>query len=328
MPSDDSEPMPIQKPDVIEVSILHEEEIFADRAELYVTIKGSSLVTGNVALTKAREVHQLVTELTNYGLKQSDIRLQGVQTEVSTGLLGKSSSATYSLKIACSELDKLADLLGIVTAQKNTTLSSIAWHYSVDDEFSDNGLRDQWLDACLRRAQAKAARIAQGLGVKLLGVHHFTETYYSGNPRPQKYSPVERAYDYGAVKKRMSGKFDNEDLLISAKCANRCEKMEELCYGTFFFLYQSCFSRVASLPHLGVAPTGLETTCHCHGIGHHSRSRESNACPRQNGGNRCAEEPSASRRALQTYPGTKSPDTDLAVARGGSVWICGRCLDV
>ena len=33
-------------------------------------------------------------------------------------------------------------------------------------------------------------------------------------------------------------------LLISAKCANRCEKMEELCYGTFFFLYQSCFSRV------------------------------------------------------------------------------------
>jgi hypothetical protein len=33
--------------------------------------------------------------------------------EVSTVLLGKFASAIYSLKIACSELDKLAELLGL-----------------------------------------------------------------------------------------------------------------------------------------------------------------------------------------------------------------------
>ena len=42
------------KPDTIKVSALHREEIFASHANLYVTVKGSSIVSGNEAMKKAK----------------------------------------------------------------------------------------------------------------------------------------------------------------------------------------------------------------------------------------------------------------------------------
>jgi hypothetical protein len=56
------------KPDTIKVSAFHKEEIFASHANLYVTVKGSSVISGNEALKKAREVSQLVEALTRFGL--------------------------------------------------------------------------------------------------------------------------------------------------------------------------------------------------------------------------------------------------------------------
>jgi uncharacterized protein YggE len=168
------------EPDLINVTVTHHEEIFADRADLYVTIRGSSLVTGTAALTKAQEVGQLVTALTDYGLKPSDILLQDVYAEVSTGFLGKSSSASYHLKVHCTDLDKLVDILSIITSQKNTKLDHIDWGYSTDSDLEESGLRDRWLDACILRANAKAARIATTLGVSLVGIRRFTDSYLGG----------------------------------------------------------------------------------------------------------------------------------------------------
>lgn len=159
------------RPDGIKVSIVHHEEVRADRADLFVVIKGSSLVTGDAALKKAREVGLLVTELTAHGLEESDIRIQGVYAEASTGMLGRSSSAKYLLKVHCGDLNLLADILGIITAQKNTTLRSIVWGYPEEDAQT----QDRRLGTAIRRANEKAARIAAGLGVTLLGVYSFRE---------------------------------------------------------------------------------------------------------------------------------------------------------
>lgn len=51
------------KPDTIKVSANHKEEIRANRAELFVTVKGSSLVSRDAAMKKAKEVNQLVEAL-------------------------------------------------------------------------------------------------------------------------------------------------------------------------------------------------------------------------------------------------------------------------
>jgi uncharacterized protein YggE len=171
--------------DMIRVKVVHYVEVFADAADLYVTIKGSSLVTGSSALQKAQEVRQLVTELAKLGIAEKDIHLQRVSAEISSGMLGKSSSASYHLKIHCLDLASLADILGIITAQKNITLHSIAWGYKSDNDIEGGELRDRWLETCIRRANEKAARIAANLGVTILGVHHFHEIYQdSASHRP------------------------------------------------------------------------------------------------------------------------------------------------
>lgn len=157
-------------PDEISVTVTEEQEIEADYADLYVTIKGSSYIMGDAALSKAREVGQLVAALTQAGIQEADIRLQGVLAEASSGMLGRSSSASYHLKIHCPRLELLPDLLGAITSQKNTTLRITEWGYSSEKELLE-ALMDKTLRAVMRRAQ----RTAETLGVRLLGIYNLRE---------------------------------------------------------------------------------------------------------------------------------------------------------
>jgi len=183
------------KPNTLRVQETRREEVAADRADLHVTIEGASLVTGQQALHKAREVATLVQALTEYGLSQSDVYLQGVSADTAAGLLGsKASTARYRLRVHCARLETLADLIGIVTSQKNATLNLLTWGYPDDDE----DRRDGWLRACVARANAKAALIADALGVRLLGVHSFSEKYGDGE------TPLRAAAPAGMERSRMA----------------------------------------------------------------------------------------------------------------------------
>lgn len=168
------------KPDTIKVSASHKEEIPANRAELFVTVKGSSLVSGDQALKKAREVSQLVEALISFGLSPEAIQLQGVHIEASSGALLKSSSATYRLKVECEKLDQLAELLDIISSQKNATLERIAWRYNEEEA------RERGLLIALEKAKGKADKVARSLGVKILGVYDLIENQFDDEaPFPQ-----------------------------------------------------------------------------------------------------------------------------------------------
>ena len=160
------------KPDTIKVSASHKEEISANRADLFVTVRGSSLVSGDAAMKKAKEVNQLVETLTSLGLSPEAILLQGVHIETSSGALLKSSSATYRLKVQCEKLDQLPELLDVIASQKNATLERIEWKYPED------AARERGMDSALTKAKAKAAKVSAALGVKLLGVYDFIENIY------------------------------------------------------------------------------------------------------------------------------------------------------
>ena len=168
------------KPDTIKVSASHKEEIFADHADLFVSVKGSSLFSGNEAMKKAKEVSQLVEALTGFGVSPEAIQLQGVRIEGSSGALLKSSSATYRLKIKCEKLGQLAELLDIISSQKNASLERIQWKYP------DEAAGKQALETALEKAKAKADKVASSLGVKLLGVYDFVEnTFDEERPMPR-----------------------------------------------------------------------------------------------------------------------------------------------
>jgi uncharacterized protein YggE len=168
------------KPDTIKISAAQREEIQATFADLFVTVKGSSLVSGDAALKKAREVSQLVEELTSFGLPAEAIHLQSVYAEAASGNILRSSSATYRLRIRCEKLDQFTDLLGIITSQKNATFERVEWKYP------DEAAQTAALEKALVKAGDKARNIAEKLGVKLLGVYNLTENVLDHEaPLPQ-----------------------------------------------------------------------------------------------------------------------------------------------
>jgi uncharacterized protein YggE len=173
------------KPDTIKVSALHKEEIFASHANLYVTIRGSSVISGNEAMKKAAEVSQLVEALIGFGLSPDAIQLQGVRLETASGALLKSSSAIYRLKIKCEKLDRLADIMDIIAEQKNATLERIEWRYP-EEEALQRGL-----EAAIEKGKAKAEKVAEALGVKLLGVYEFMENAFDEERPPMPFQAME-----------------------------------------------------------------------------------------------------------------------------------------
>lgn len=181
------------KPDTIKVSAFHREEIFASHANLYVTVKGSSLVSGNEAMKKAREVSQLVEALTRFGLSPDAIHLQGVRLETSTGTLLKSSSAIYHLKVRTENVDQLPGLLDILAEQKNASLDRIEWKYPEEDA------REQALEVAIAKGKSKAEKVAAAMGVQLLGVYEFMENTFDEERPPMPYQAMEMSMKTRAV---------------------------------------------------------------------------------------------------------------------------------
>lgn len=173
------------KPDTIKVSAFHKEEIFASHANLYVTVKGSSIISGNEAMKKAKEVNQLVEALTSFGLSQDAVQLQGVRIETATGTLIKSSSAVYSLKIKAEKIDQLTGLLDIIAEQKNATLGRIEWRYP------EEAAREHGLESAITKGKVKAEKVAASLGVKLLGIYDFIESAYDEERPPMQFQAME-----------------------------------------------------------------------------------------------------------------------------------------
>lgn len=173
------------KPDTIKVSASHREEIFASHANLYVTVKGSSIVSGNEAMKKAKEVNGLVEALTRFGLSPDAIHLQGVRIETSSGALLKSSSAVYHLKIKTEKLEQVAGLLDVIAEQKNATLDRMEWKYP------EEAARERGLEAAIATGKAKAEKVAAALGVKLLGVYDFMENAFDEERPPMPFQAME-----------------------------------------------------------------------------------------------------------------------------------------
>jgi uncharacterized protein YggE len=166
------------KPDTIKVSTAHKQELSATHADLHVTVKGSSLLGGSEAMKKAKEVTQLVEALTSFGLKSEAVSLQGVHLETASGALLKSSSAIYRLKVRVEDLNQLAGLLDVISAQKNATLERIEWKYD-EEQAKEDGL-----NIALEKAKTKAQKIAASLNVKLLGVYDLIENSYDEEAPP------------------------------------------------------------------------------------------------------------------------------------------------
>lgn len=137
-------------------------EIPATSARLNLRVSGSKLFTGKAALAQAVELRRLSESLRNQGLEDDALSLTSVQVSVSSGLLGRSSAASYQLRVKCQDISKLPGLLDAVSEQKNCTLQNIEWAYE-----GNNGLRAQAEQTALRNARERAHKLAETLNVQL-----------------------------------------------------------------------------------------------------------------------------------------------------------------
>lgn len=143
----------------LEVEAEHEVEQTAHAADLHVSVRGSSLLTGRAALTQAREVNRLITALAQLGLTESAVRLQGVQARLSSGLLGKSSEAEYQLVLHCEAFDRLGEWIAAIGSQEQARLTQLRWLFPEDDP--------ALLEACARKLRQRAEAMARGLDLRL-----------------------------------------------------------------------------------------------------------------------------------------------------------------
>jgi len=188
-------PMPELKPDHITVQATFEEDVAADRAEIELVVAGSSFFSGREALDRAVEVKEVVEILKHHEVADDDIVLRDVTAETQKGMFSDSSSARYTLRATCRRLDTLADVLAAASKPKHTTLQGVTWKFPDDPE-----LENARLAKAIARANRKADILADGLGVRILGVLHGAfDAYEGGSQRLALAAPMAAA---GAVRRR------------------------------------------------------------------------------------------------------------------------------
>ncbi len=187
----------MEQPHLITVKETAETRLHASGAELTICIAGQSFLTGSEAFKKAAEVNRCVEAMKECGIEQDDISIQNVSTEVESGILTKSSSATYYLAVRCKSLESLGPTLAAIASQKNTKLAELRWNYNALDK-TQNDL----LQTAVKKAKATAQSIAESLGSQCSAIHKLSYDFHGVNQHG--YAGDLSAYD-GVKRKRSSG---------------------------------------------------------------------------------------------------------------------------
>lgn len=143
---------------------MHTITLYADGAELLITVQGSQFFGGAAAMKQARELATLTAALKEAGLEDRDIQLQNAQLEQAGGF-GKSSSALYNLKLICKPAERVGDALAVLSHQKNVVLNRTLWTYPEADEVLEAAL-----ELAAQKARRRAERLAKAAGVTLASV--------------------------------------------------------------------------------------------------------------------------------------------------------------
>ncbi len=142
---------------VLRVTATETVDVEAVRAKLHVRIEGETFVLGNAALTRSREVAELVSRLKSLGLTDDDAQVSGVQAKVNQGALTKASRAVFRLAFTVRDLGKIPDFLGVITGAKHAELENLEWVF--DDEAARLELAARAMKKALEKASAMAAAV-------------------------------------------------------------------------------------------------------------------------------------------------------------------------
>jgi uncharacterized protein YggE len=155
---------------VLRVTATETAEVEATRAKLHIRIEGETFVLGNAALTRSREVAELIAKLKTLGLTDQDAQVSGVHAKVNQGVLTKGSRAVFRLALTVRDLSKIPDYLGAITAVKHAELERLEWIF--DDEAARLELSAQ----ATKKALEKATVMASAVGHEIAGIRAISDS--------------------------------------------------------------------------------------------------------------------------------------------------------
>ncbi|QDT16951.1 SIMPL domain-containing protein [Alienimonas californiensis] len=167
------------------VDLTREFKQIADRCDVWLSVRGSTLLTGHAALEQAEEVRKVVEAILKLGVPREAVHLADVSIDSKSGVFTRSTEAAYALRVEVTDLARLADLLTAVTAPKTCRLVRIDYRFSDDEAVADEWIA-QTIGDCVRRAKAVAAAAGVTLGTLREVTHEVIR------PRPSSYSSDSR----------------------------------------------------------------------------------------------------------------------------------------
>ncbi len=155
---------------ILHVTATETLDVEATRAKLHVRIEGEAFILGNAALTRSREVAELVAKLKALGLTDADVQVSGVQAKVNQGVLIKGSRAVFRLALTVRDLGKIPDYLGAITGVKHAELERLEWVF--DDETARLALSAQ----ATKKALEKATVMANAVSHEIVGIRAISDS--------------------------------------------------------------------------------------------------------------------------------------------------------
>jgi uncharacterized protein YggE len=138
--------------------------VAATHAFLHLRLEAEHFFFGNAALEKSRELRELVQQLLQLGISDSEINIVDVQAKLQNGTLVRGSKVMYRLKVELNQLSRFGEVFGAVSNQRGVALERIEWGYQLD------AVRLELLKNAMQQAQARAQAMAGAVGHVLAGV--------------------------------------------------------------------------------------------------------------------------------------------------------------
>ena len=155
---------------ILRVSETATADIEAARAFVIVNVTSQKVAFGNAALTASTDLQQTIDQIKQ---KSEDIEVEteSVSVETSSGILGKNSSANYTVKFIVKDLSLLGDVLGVCSEGKNLSIQSLIWDYDEEEE------KFKLIKQAVRKAKTKADGMMAEIGYAVVGIRSCSDSY-------------------------------------------------------------------------------------------------------------------------------------------------------
>ncbi|MBX3729684.1 MAG: hypothetical protein KF858_10910 [Candidatus Sumerlaeia bacterium] len=170
---------------ILILEAIHQEEVEADLLVVHLELKGSTLVQGNAALKEVKELADLVKRAAYVGIKPDSFVVHNIQADTSTGLVGKTTVVTYTLRLLLDNVGLVPAAMRAISETKNAGITLTRWEYTQIEQ-----VRNKFICVCLATIMERARLIAESVGARLGGIHRLTENFEAGDDEMMRYMPI------------------------------------------------------------------------------------------------------------------------------------------